>query len=217
MLTAIFCVIFFVCVAMMWNEGMWSNSITFVNVVFAAMLATNYYEPVADWIEGEAPSYTYMWDFLSVWLLFVFGYTILRLVTDRTSLVRVRFKMPVEHTGRILFAALTSWVFICFACMTLHMAPLARTAFRGSFQSQPDSKNLNLGLISLAPDRVWLGFMQSRSQGALSTPDDTATSSYPQDEGKRVFDPRGEFIFKYGTRRDNLHRHFRSTESLRVE
>jgi hypothetical protein len=41
---------------------------------------------------------------------------------------------------------------------------------------------------------MWLGFFQSRSQGALSK-----SSATP-------FDPQGEFIFKYATRRDNFSR-----------
>ena len=58
MLTAFFLVIFFVCVAMMWNEGLWSNAITLVNVVVAAMIATNYFEPLAavEPVRGEAES-----------------------------------------------------------------------------------------------------------------------------------------------------------------
>ncbi len=199
-LTIVLFVVFFVCVAMMWNEGMWSNALTVINVTFAAMVATNIYEPLADWLNGQAPSYTYLVDYLSLWTIFVVTIGILRYVTDNLSRYRVRFKMPLEHTGRILFAAWTGWVIICFTCFSLHTAPLARSPFRESFQRQPQSNNF----MGLAPDRLWLGFMQSRSEGALST-------SEP-----RVFDPRSEFILKYGARRARLQRNNEDSGSIRV-
>ena len=84
--------------------------------------------------------------------------------TDSLSRYRVRFRMPVEHTGRVVFAAWTGWVILCFVVFSLHTAPLARSPFRGGFAQEPLSNNF----VGLAPDRIWLGFMQSRSEGALS-------------------------------------------------
>jgi hypothetical protein len=185
---------------MMWNEGMWSNAITVVNVTFSAMIATNYYEPLANWLEEYMSSYTYLLDYISLWLLFTVSCVILRLVTDRTSKHRVRFRMPMEHTGRVLFAAWTGWVIICFTCFTLHTAPLARSPFRGSFQNQPQANNF----LGLAPDRMWLGFIQSRSEGALS-------AFQP-----RGFDPQSEFILKYGARRQRLDQLNQQSGSIRV-
>ncbi len=209
-LAIVLLVVFFVCVAMMWNEGMWSNALTLVNVIFAAMVATNYFEPLADWLESQLSSYTYLFDYLSMWLLFALSVGIFRAATDAISKYRVRFRMPVEHTGRVLFAAMTGWVLVCFTCTTLHTAPLARTSFRGSFQATPKSNNF----LGFAPDRLWLGFMQSRSQGALSQADQSTRSPYPADQGKRVFDPRSEFILKYAARRQKLQDYMRSSGSL---
>ena len=198
--TIVLFVVFFVCLAMMWNEGMWSNALTVVNVTFAAMVATNYYEPLADWLDGQLPSYTYIMDYLSLWALFAIAFSILRYVTDSLSQYRVRFRMPIEHTGRVLFAAWTGWVIVCFSCFALHTAPLARSPFRGSFQSQPQDNNF----LGFAPDRMWLAFMQSRSEGALSRTE------------PRVFDPRSDFIYKYGARRAQLERSNQSTGSILV-
>ena len=62
--------------------------------------------------------------------------------------------------------------------------PLARTAFYGAFMETPDSQAL-----SFAPDRLWLAFLHTQSQGALG-----------RDE-EYVFDPRGEFIDRQAARR----------------
>ena len=83
MLTIFVLAIIMTCIAMMLAEGLWSNSLSLVNAVFAAMIATNYFEPLADFMDGQAPSYTYFSDFLSLWLLFAFGFTLIREFTDR--------------------------------------------------------------------------------------------------------------------------------------
>ena len=60
-------VILFACVAMTFAEGMWSNAIRLVNLVTAGLLAMNFYEPVAQRLEGMLPSYTFMLDYLVLW------------------------------------------------------------------------------------------------------------------------------------------------------
>lgn len=211
-LTIFLVVLFLVCLSMMWNEGMWSNAITTVNTIFAGLLATNYFEPVAHWLEGQLPSYTYLIDFISIWLVFSLSFVLLRAFTDTLSKSRVRFKLPVEQTGRIAFAALTGWIMICFTCATLHTAPLARTAFKGGFIESPQS-NVFLGF---APDRMWLGFVQSCSLGALSQADASVAASRATDQGKRVFDPKGEFILKYGERRNRIDQLMSRSGKIRV-
>ncbi len=184
MLTLVVLIVIAIIVAMLWNEGVWSNTITLFNIFFAGLIATNYYEPVANFLDKQAPSLTYFWDFLALWGVFAFTFAMLRELTIRASRTRVRFKLPVEQFGRILLAGAAAWVFISFMLFTLHTAPLARTAFGGSFAKTPTSNN-----FYLSPDRLWLALIHSRSQGALAT-------SEP-----RVFDPQGEFILKYGERR----------------
>jgi len=190
-------VVFLVCVAMLWNEGMWSNAVTLINVTLACLVALNHFEPLAVLLDYYLPTYTYLWDFLSAWLLFALIYSLLRGVTDFISRYRVRFKMPVEHAGRIIFAACVGWMMVGFTTLTLHTAPLGPHSFGGSFQKTADSGNF----LGMAPDRGWLAFVQKSSRGALSRSDDAVRSPYEEDQGRRVFDPQGEFIFKYHARR----------------
>ncbi len=201
-------IIVFIVVAMMWQEGLWSNALTFVNVVLAALLATDYFEPTADFFQSYAPSYTYLWDLIAIWSLFFVTLCILRATTDTVSKHRVRFKMPVEMVGRFVFAVLTAGVIVGFFSMSLHTAPLPRTAVKGGFQEQPMSGNF----LGLAPGRKWLAFVQSRSRGALSQADETATGT----NGVREFDPQSEFVIKYGQRRQDLHDHMDATGSWSV-
>ena len=59
MLSGLLLVIFFVCVAMLWNEGLWGNAIMLINVTTAALIATCYFEPVAVFLNGHLKSFTY--------------------------------------------------------------------------------------------------------------------------------------------------------------
>ena len=204
MFTVINVLILFLLVAMLFPEGLWSNTITLVNVVFSGLLATNYFEPLADLMEDNAPSFTYILDFCALWLLFVLIYMILSSITQFISNHRVRFKMPVEMGGRVAMAMLIAAVFCGFFNMTMHTAPLVRTPVKGSFQKTPMSGNL----FGLAPDRQWLGFIQSRSRGPLSVGDPAGT------DGKREFDPQSEFVLKYGQRRKDLQDQMETTGKL---
>jgi uncharacterized membrane protein required for colicin V production len=187
MLTIFVVAIMAIIVSMTLTEGFWGNLLMWINAILAAIIATNLYEPAADFMESQAPSLTYFYDFLSLWLIFGFMYGFLRAFTDQISKTRVRFKMPVETSGRILFGLLTGWLVVCFFMFSLHTAPLVRNHFGKAFGKAPDASN-----FFLDPDRLWLGFMQSRSEGAFAT-------SEPN-----VFDPKSEFILKYAERRQRF-------------
>lgn len=216
MISMLLLLVFFIIIAMLWNEGCWSNILTLINVLLAALIATNYFEPMADWVEGFSDgmhSYTYLWDFLSLWGLFFLTYGILRTVTDQLSKTRVRFKMPVEHVGRVFFAGWAALVFISFLSMSLHLAPLAAVPLRGSFHEKPDDGVF----FGLALDRNWLGLMQSRSRGALSHKGGSDASNNEDDNERLVFDPKSEFIFKYHSRRETLEQYNNRTGRIRIE
>ncbi|MGI9518169.1 MAG: CvpA family protein [Pirellulaceae bacterium] len=194
-----------------WFLGFWNNVITFVNTVLAAIFASNYFEPLADAIDGGQSSYTYLLDFVSLWLLFFATFAILRTATDMLSKHRVHFDKWLELTGRTVFTLATAWVFVCFMQFSFHTAPFPPG--EGNFQARPNSVN-----FAGAPDRLWLGFLQSRSTGALAStlPADYDTSQlHPsdRDSGVMVFDSKGDFIYKYHHRRLKLSQQ----EALRVQ
>ena len=190
--------IFFACFASLMGGGLWGNTLTLVNVLTAALLATNYYEPLADYFESQDASFTYVWDFLAIWLIFIIAMVVLRAATDYMSTVKVRFFPPVEKVGGILMACWVSWIVVCFATMTLHTAPLARSFLGGSFQPEADAKML----FGLVPDRVWLGWVHRESKGALCRLSDVAP-----------FDARGDFILRYGNRRAEFEKELKLTRS----
>jgi len=178
-------VIFAATTAGLWFQGLWNGLVTLVNMILAMVIATSFYEPAAAAIEGFGgffASIKYLLDFVVLWLLFFLAYSILRAVTDSLSKERVKFDKPIELGGRSIVAAVCGWIMVCFVAFSLHMAPLNSATPLGAW-SKPSSRMFG----PVSPDRLWLGFMHSRSQGALAG---------------NVFDPDAEFLLKYHDRRE---------------
>ena len=180
-------VILFVCIAMLVREGFWSNALTLVNVLLAGLVATTQWESLADWLDDQMPSGTYLWDFVSIWMTFCLTFVIARAITDLISRVSIRFKLPLDWTGGIVFAVLVGWAMVCFTATTLHTAPLAEHFLAGQFYDTPDDR-IFLGMF--APDREWLGWVGSVSAGTLRV-----------EENDEAFPTAEEFITRYAERR----------------
>jgi hypothetical protein len=206
LLTFLMLAILFAAVATLYTEGLWSNAVRLVNVVTAALLAANYFEPLARWLDDMMPSYTFFCDFLALWILFVAFTLILRLATDQVSRVKVRFLKAADQVGSTVFALWIGWVLVCFTMLTLHTAPLGRNFLFGGFQ--PEQRMF----LGFAPDRQWLGFVQKESLGALccqATPEEWEKEKY-------VFDPHANFIPNYLERRKAVEANVAKSGAIRM-
>jgi hypothetical protein len=205
-LPALLLVVLFACLAMLYNEGIWSNAIRLINVVTSALLAVNFFEPAAAWLTSMAPSFTYVWDFIALWVLFSIFFSVFRLLTDQVSKVKVRFLGIADRIGSGILALWIGWVMVCFTTTTLHTAPLSRNFLFGSFNADERM------LMGLAPDRQWLGFVQKESLGPF------CRSATPEEwkQEKFVFDPNTDFLSKYATRRAEVEEIVTKTGSIRV-
>ena len=191
-------VIFLFCLAFLYTEGMWSNALQLVNVLTAALLAMNFWEPLARFLEGQMPSATYIWDLVALWGIFALSLFVFNTACRSASGVKVRFKKIAEQIGSGVLAALVGWVVVCFTTTTLHTAPLAEKFLFGGFNAETRM------LFGLAPDRQWLGFVNMVSGGALSR------------LHTNRFDPDRQFLAKYAKRRADFESHFTVTGSVRA-
>jgi len=188
-----------------WFMGTWNVFLNLIITIIAAMVASSYFEILAEMIDERQPTYTYFADFVALWGLFFATFLVVRVFAEFLSKYRMRLNMWVDFSMRTVLGMAMAWVFICFTFFTLHTAPIPWSWL--GFQSTPQTTNALVG-----PDRMWMQFMQSRSRWALSesrngllfAPD--TRPEHPDDEGRdcRVFDPHGEFIFKYAARRQAL-------------
>ncbi len=150
------------CVAFLFRDGLWANAVLLVNVLFAGLLAMNFYEPVANWLtnfNSDVHTFVVMLDFLSLWTCFIVFVIVFRAATEAVSRVRVRFPKIVDLWGGVVLSACVGWVMMGFVLASLHAAPLAQYPLFGAFQPQ------NAMFFGLAPDREWLGFTRYQSQG----------------------------------------------------
>ena len=156
-------IILAVCVGFLCRDGLWSNAIRLVNVVFAGLLAMNFYEWLATWLTNygaEFHTYVAFWDFLALWTCFIAFMVLFRTVTDAVSKVRVRFLKIVDQAGGAVLSLCIGWIMVGFTLVSLHAAPLAQYPLLGSFQPQ---SSMFFGMF--APDREWLGFTRYQSSG----------------------------------------------------
>ena len=209
-------VIIAACAGTLYTEGMWSNAVRLVNVIFAALLATNYWEPAARFMQDKAPSFTYYWDFLCLWALFGIFLVIFRALTDTISRVKVRFMKIADRIGSAFFALWIGYAMVCFTMFTLNTAPLSENFMFGAFRSG------EANFFGLSPDLQWAGFVQKMSLGPFSRglgENEVArygTSDDPREAQSAVFDRNGDFVPKYAARRRALEEYVNQKSTSRA-
>ncbi|MBN2024684.1 MAG: CvpA family protein [Pirellulales bacterium] len=200
--TVLLFVVFLAVVASLYTEGMWGNALRLVEVTTSALLATNFFEPLARWVEGWSStmaSYTYVWDYLALWVLFAASMVVLRGISDFLCHVKVRFLKIADQVGSILFSCLTALVVVGFVTFSLHTAPLAKNFMWGGFTSDPSQKMM----LGLGPDRIWMALVRQLSEGAFAC------------RSPRPF-PADEYRASYEQRRGEIEKHVKDTNAIRV-
>jgi len=164
-----------------YREGLWSALVAAINVLFAAAVATAWYEWLAERISEAVPEAGYLADVLAIWGLFALLFAGARELTGRVSRTRVRFSPLVDRIGGPLVGLVVGWIFVCFTATTLHVAPVTRDLI----QPTPESRLL----AGLAPDRKWLSFVRHATQ--------RGPFADPGDEEANVFDKDADFILRW--------------------
>ena len=155
MFYAICGIVFFASLAMMVREGIWSNSITTINIMMSGLVAFGTYAPLTIMVdEATSGSYTYLLDFLLIWAVFVVAMLVFRIVTDKISKVRLRLKHPFDAIGGPIMALLGAWVCTSFVIATLHTAPLAKDALGSKLVHDDPSRG-----AMTSPDLAFLHFV----------------------------------------------------------
>jgi hypothetical protein len=171
-----------------YREGLRSALVAVINVLFAAAVATAWYEWLAELIAGAVPEAGYIADFFCIWVLFALVLAGTSELTNRVSRTRVMFAPLVDRIGGPVVGLVVGWIFICFTATTLHLAPVTRDLI----QPTPDARVLGI----LAPDRKWLHFIRTATRhGPFARPGENEAN---------VFDKDADFILRYADRRRKL-------------
>jgi hypothetical protein len=164
MYSVVYALVVFAGLAMTVREGLWSNTITLFNVLISGLVAFAFYSPLAGWLDLQLDGeFTYVLDFVLVWVLFVVVMVILRSLTKAASTTRMRFRHPIDPVGGPLVGLIAAWTLAGFVTATLHMAPLSKEAFGSAFvySSSEDMQKPTL----MNPHLAWLKFVQRVSKG----------------------------------------------------
>ena len=145
-----------------WWFGFWSNLLTAINCLLAALIATSAYPVIGQRIIDIDPdSYAYTGAFVGLWAFFIISFILLRGFTDSLSKIRLKFDTITEMVGRSIFSLATAAVLLCFANFTLQLAPLDQELFGES--GDPSSP-----AASSMADQTWLSYVQYASTGPLA-------------------------------------------------
>lgn len=111
------------------GEGIWGNLVSTVNVIFAVLVAVNYWEPAAKFMASQWAGALYVVDYVAVWGIFTVVLIILEEISRRLSHVKVKFPEKVElFGGPVVGLALFTTLVLGFYQFTLLLAPLPTSA-----------------------------------------------------------------------------------------
>jgi hypothetical protein len=182
------------------SEGLWGAALMFFNVVFAGLIAFNFYEPLARMLDRTGIGWGFS-DTLCLLGLFAVSVLLLRMTTETIAPAMVRFPVAVYQVGRLIFALAGALVTMAIILVAFHTAPVHKKIFGVyDYNSKPP---FGLGL-----DHQWLGFFQYQTGDVFArygSGQRDPFGTYGHWGGQRVpvqvFDPRAEWLL--------LHQEFR--------
>jgi hypothetical protein len=183
-----------------WNvaaEGAWGAAAVLLSVIFAGLVAMNFFELLANQLQvWVGDDWSMRYDFVSLMVLFVGGVFLLRLMSEKITPGFIAVHGRAYDVCRFGFALMTGYVTAAFLLAAMHTAPLPRE-FLGF---TPERKNL-FGFT--APDREWLGFVQYVSETSMQSSEDWRifdAAHFKVDEHVNELWP--SFIMRYASRRE---------------
>jgi hypothetical protein len=179
------------------SEGLWGSALMFFNVLFGALIAFNFYEPLAAMLDGTGIGWGFS-DTLCLMLLFSISVLLLRMTTETIAPAQVRFPMPVYHLGRLVFGLGGAAITMSIIILAFHCAPVYKKIFGVvDYKSQPP---YGLGL-----DHRFLGFFQNLTGSVFARygvgqrdpfheyGNGRAGERYPV----QFFDPRAQWLLRH--------------------
>ena len=161
---AIFFIVFFAGWAMTVREGVWSNTITLINIIVSGLVAFGLYSPLVAYLDESVTDgqHTYWLDFAVLWALYAVTMLVLRTLTGAASKTRLRFKNPIDPVGGPIVGLLAAWVLAAIAMATLHVSPMPKDAFGGKLVYN----DIDSASPITSPDAHWLKFVEAMSKEA---------------------------------------------------
>jgi hypothetical protein len=172
------------------SEGLWGAALMFFNVLFAGIIAFNFYEPLAALLAKNLSFLSGFADTLCMLSIFVVAVVLLRLTTESLAPAMVRFPSPIYHAGRIFFGFAGSVITIAIILLAYEAAPVHKKVFTVvDYKYKPPFK---LGI-----DHEWLGFFQYTTGLIFSSNRPGTRDPFTEYGSAKVFDPKAEWLIRH--------------------
>ncbi len=144
-------------------EGLWSGLIMLINVVAAGLVATGYFQPLAQYLHSLYPYAGFFWDVFALLALFLVMIFLLRTITDWLSPRKVLFPKLVDQIGGGLMGVITGWVLVGFFSFAILISPVEPKPLMGSMGPYGESY-----VLPGNPAQQWLLLTTYQSWGAMA-------------------------------------------------
>jgi len=154
----IYGIVVFAGLAMTVREGLWSNTLTLINIIISGLVAFGFYSPIVAYLDEDVTSgqHTYWLDFAIIWALYAVTMLVLRTLMAAASKTRLRFKHPIDPVGGPIMGFIAAWVLAAFTLATLHTSPMPKNQFGGKLvYTDADTAS-----FITSPDAAWLQFVE---------------------------------------------------------
>ncbi|MEX2315716.1 MAG: CvpA family protein [Pirellulales bacterium] len=168
---AIFAITLFAALAMMVREGLWSNTLSMANILISGLAAFGFHGPLVAWLDEQmSGQFTYVIDYVMIWVLFVLFMVICRGLTRMASATRMRFKHPIDPVAGPIVGFLAAYALASFTTATLFMAPMPKSALGNRLElagKELDTVHTDAysagRAVTAWPDLGWLRFVEKMS------------------------------------------------------
>lgn len=169
------------------SEGAWGAALMFFSVLFAGLIAFNFYEPLAALLAEKVEALSGFADALCMMALFVVSLTLLRLTTETLGPAMVRLPTPLYHLGRLGFGLGASLITMAIIILAFEASPVHKKVMGAvTYDSQPP---FGQGL-----DRAWLAFFQYTTGYVFA--DYSGEDRDTEFNSAKAFDPQGDWLIR---------------------
>lgn len=182
MLTAYTLIVMFIVAYALMVEGWFGAFCMFVNVLIAGLVAFNFWEPAADYLE---PMFfgTFLQGFedaLCLTLIFWLALMLLRVASNQFAPAEIEVHPAVQRGAGAFFGMLTGYLVSGFLLCVFQTLPWGVHFLSFDPEYQPEQVTRSY----IPADRVWLSLMHR-------------AGSYGFASGEETFDPHGTFELRY--------------------
>jgi hypothetical protein len=173
------------------SEGLWGAALMFFNILFATLVAFNFYEMLAQLIVNNAGAWaTGFADTFCLAVLFLVTVVILRVATETLAPAMVRFPTPVYHLGRVAFGLAGATLTTAFLLVLFETAPVQKKLFGAiNVDTKPP---FGVGL-----DRHLLAFVQYSTGYPFARYGSERIDPYGEFGDAHVFDAGGRWLIDH--------------------